>query len=51
MKQNLITGIFSSSKLGLINCDHFWTSAIDYIVKVDPNSKPNIKLIFKKPKV
>ncbi|MBA4197614.1 MAG: hypothetical protein C0459_08680 [Chitinophaga sp.] len=45
--------IFSSSKLGWINCDFFWETKdekIDYIVKVNPNSKPNIKLIFKQAK-
>jgi len=45
--------IFSSSKLGWINCDYFWQTEvekIDYIVKVDPNSKPNIKLVFKQAK-
>lgn len=42
--------IFSSSKLGWINCDYFWETKdekIDYIVKVNPDSKPNIKIIFK----
>ena len=41
--------VFSSSKLGWINCDFFWKvndEKIDYIVKVDPESKPNIKLVF-----
>jgi hypothetical protein len=45
--------IFSSSKLGWINCDFFWETKdekIDYIVKADPQSKPNIKLVFKKAK-
>lgn len=45
--------IFSSSKLGWINCDYFWETKdekIDYVVKVDPNSKPNIKLVFKQAK-
>jgi hypothetical protein len=45
--------IFSSSKLGWINCDYFWETKdekIDYVIKVDPNSKPNIKLIFKQAK-
>jgi hypothetical protein len=42
--------VFSSTKLGWINCDFFWQTTdekIDYIVKVDPQSKPNIKLVFK----
>jgi hypothetical protein len=41
--------IFSSAKLGWINCDFFWETKdekIDYIVKADPQSKPNIKLVF-----
>jgi hypothetical protein len=45
--------IFSASKLGWINCDFFWEvkdEKIDYIVKVDPQSKPNIKLVFKEAK-
>lgn len=45
--------IFSSSKLGWINCDYFWETQaekIDYILKVYPNSQPNIKLIFKQAK-
>lgn len=45
--------IFSSSKLGWINCDFFWETKdekIDYIVKADPQSKPNIKLVFKEAK-
>jgi len=45
--------IFSASKLGWINCDYFWETKdekIDYIVKVDPDSKPNIKLVFKEAK-
>lgn len=45
--------IFSSSKLGWINCDYFWETTgerIDYLVKVDPNSKPKIKLVFKNAK-
>jgi hypothetical protein len=43
--------VFSASKLGWINCDFFWDiqdKKIDYIVKVDPKSKPDVKLIFKK---
>jgi hypothetical protein len=42
--------IFSASKLGWINCDFFWNTQeekIDYIVKADPDAKPNMKLIFK----
>lgn len=42
--------IFSASKLGWINCDFFWEvkdEKIDYIVKADPQAKPNIKLVFK----
>jgi hypothetical protein len=42
--------IFSASKLGWINCDYFWNTndeKIDYLVKVNPESKTNIKLIFK----
>ena len=42
--------IFSASKLGWINCDFFWETKderIDYYVKADPESKPNMKLIFK----
>jgi hypothetical protein len=45
--------ILSSSKLGWINCDFFWEiqdEKIDYIVKVDPQSKPNIKIVFQKAK-
>jgi len=45
--------IFSSAKLGWINCDFFWEvkdEKIDYIVKADPQSKPNIKLVFKEAK-
>jgi len=45
--------IFSASKLGWINCDYFWEikdEKIDYIVKIDPDSKPNIKLVFKEAK-
>ncbi len=45
--------IFSSAKLGWINCDFFWEvkdEKIDYIVKADPQSKPNIKLVFKNAK-
>ena len=45
--------IFSSAKLGWINCDFFWETKdekIDYIVKTDPQSKPNIKLVFKEAK-
>jgi hypothetical protein len=45
--------IFSVSKLGWINCDYFWNTndeKIDYIVKADPNAKPNMKLIFKQAK-
>jgi hypothetical protein len=42
--------VFSASNLGWINCDYFWQNKaerIDYLVQVDPNSKPDIKLIFK----
>ena len=45
--------ILTSSKLGWINCDYFRESKeekIDYIVKVDPLSKPTIKLVFKNAK-
>lgn len=45
--------IFSSAKLGWINCDFFWETKddkIDYIVKADPQSKTNIKLVFKEAK-
>lgn len=45
--------IFSSTKLGWINCDFFWDvqdEKIDYIVKTDPAAKPNIKLVFKNAK-
>lgn len=45
--------IFSSTKLGWINCDFFWETndeKIDYMVKVDPRSNPNIKLVFKESK-
>lgn len=45
--------IFSSAKLGWINCDFFWEvkdEKIDYIVKVDPGAKPNIKLVFQEAK-
>jgi hypothetical protein len=42
--------IFSSSQLGWINCDIFWAipgQTVNYAIKVDPDSKPNIKLAFK----
>ena len=45
--------IFSASKLGWINCDFFWQTndaKINYIVKVDHGTKPNINLIFKEQK-
>lgn len=45
--------IFSSAKLGWINCDFYWEvkdEKIDYVVKADPQSKPNIKLVFKEAK-
>jgi len=45
--------IFSSAKLGWINCDFFWEvkdEKIDYIVKADPQAKPNIKLVFQNAK-
>lgn len=41
--------VFSATKLGWINCDFFWKNdadKIDYLVKIDPTSKPNVKLIF-----
>jgi hypothetical protein len=45
--------VFSASKLGWINCDYFWktdSQNIDFIVKADPDSRPDFKLIFKKVK-
>jgi hypothetical protein len=45
--------IFSSSKLGWINCDFFWEvkdEKIDYYVKVEPNLKQAIKIVFKQAK-
>ena len=45
--------IFSSAKLGWINCDFFWEvpdEKIDYYVKTNPELKPNIKLVFKQAK-
>jgi hypothetical protein len=45
--------VFSASKLGWINCDYFWNTdseKVDFIVKADPDSRPDFKLIFKKVK-
>jgi hypothetical protein len=45
--------IFSSARLGWINCDFFWEvtgEKIDYIVRANPQSRPNIKLVFKEAK-
>jgi hypothetical protein len=41
--------VFSVTRLGWINCDHFWEKPgekIDYMVRVDPGSHPNVKLVF-----
>ena len=45
--------IFSCSKLGWINCDYFWDTKderINYIVKIDPNERSDVKLVFKNAK-
>jgi hypothetical protein len=45
--------VFSCSKLGWINCDYFWETPdekIDYIVKVDPSVKSDVKLVFQNAK-
>ena len=43
--------IMESSQMGWINCDYFWESTaekIDFVVKVDTDTEPNVKLIFQK---
>jgi hypothetical protein len=45
--------ILSSAKLGWINCDYFWEvpdEKTDYYVKVNPELKPSIKIVFKQAK-
>lgn len=48
-QHNLQYYVLESSKLGWINCDYFWGNQeekADFVVKVDPDAQPNVKLLF-----